>query len=152
MFAQQEGGWGKLRYEAVGFGSGSRKEEMSGDRHCSLQWACDTAWPPVKPSLLPVRQQPLLGQAGMQLKCVDESWWGRRLRRFYWLYSSFFFVLHSNKMRNRKMFDIWPLAGPPDHHQWNEVMYAKQQTSVSVRTTAVKMSVIFICNSLHLLV
>lgn len=37
-----------------------------------------------------------------------------------------FFVQHSNKMANKKMFDIWPLAG--DHQTTtNEVMYAKHK-------------------------
>lgn len=41
---------------------------MSGDRQCSLRCACDTAWPPVRPGLLPVRQQLGMGQAGSGLR------------------------------------------------------------------------------------
>lgn len=36
---------------------------MTGDRQCSLRSACDTSWPPVRPSLPPVRQQPGIEQA-----------------------------------------------------------------------------------------
>lgn len=39
---------------------------MSEDRQCSLRWACDTTWPPVRPSLLTVRQASAMGQAGLQ--------------------------------------------------------------------------------------
>lgn len=64
LFPQQEGGWRGWGLERWSSGQGSRKEEMSIDRHCSLRWACDTAWPPVRPGLLPVRQQPGMGRAG----------------------------------------------------------------------------------------
>lgn len=60
----EEGGWKWAGCtERCGSGHGSRKEEISWDRRCSLRWACDTAWPPVRPGLLPVRKRRVLGQA-----------------------------------------------------------------------------------------
>lgn len=70
--------WAQVSSGGVQVGE-QREEEMSGDRQCSLRWACDTAWPPVRPGLLLVMQQPGMGQADSNMERTGLG----RVRRMY---------------------------------------------------------------------
>lgn len=128
MFAQQEGGWGKLRYEAVGFRSG---EQKGGNEWRQALFSAVSLWHCLATCQTKFAACQAAACAGTSRRGAQTCRWGlveEETVKVLLALQFFFFVQHSNKMANKKMFDIWPLAG--DHQTTtNEMKLCMQSTN-----------------------